>query len=115
MLGTRRHGRATRLRRRAAPGRRQEADTLAGGDEAAVGIGVPSPVICRPRLSQQRVPVDIAATGADIARGSAGDCCILCGLVGINLPLDHGCKPNIDVEAYRAQLLVEKRQGWWDR
>jgi hypothetical protein len=40
---------------------------------------------------------------ADIARGPAGDCCILCGKVVVNLPLDHGCKPDIDVEAYRAQ------------
>jgi hypothetical protein len=39
----------------------------------------------------------------EIARGSAGDCCILCGKVGINLPDDHRCKPNIDVDAYRAQ------------
>jgi hypothetical protein len=39
----------------------------------------------------------------EIARGPAGDCCILCGKVGIHLPLDHGCRPNIDVEAYRAQ------------
>ena len=39
----------------------------------------------------------------DIARGPAGDCCILCGQVGINLPDDHGCRPNIDVQAYRAR------------
>jgi putative DNA primase/helicase len=29
---------------------------------------------------------------SDIARGSAGDCCIRCGRVGIKLPVDHGCK-----------------------
>jgi hypothetical protein len=40
----------------------------------------------------------------DIARGSAGDCCILCGAVAENVLLDHGCVPNIDVDAYRAQL-----------
>jgi hypothetical protein len=45
----------------------------------------------------------ILAQTPDIARGPAGDCCILCGKVAENLPLDHGCKPNIDVEAYRAQ------------
>ena len=39
----------------------------------------------------------------EIARGQAGDCCITCGRVGIDLPLDHGCVPNIDVQAYRAQ------------
>jgi len=44
------------------------------------------------------------AQPADIARGPAGDCCILCGKVGIDLPPDHGCKPTIDVEASRAQL-----------
>jgi hypothetical protein len=53
----------------------------------------------------------------EIARGSAGDCCILCGKVGIDLPLDHGCKPNIDVEAYRAQpkRVAEFLDGRWDR
>jgi hypothetical protein len=39
-----------------------------------------------------------------IARGSAGDCWILCGAVAENLLLDHGGVPNIDVDAYRAQL-----------
>jgi hypothetical protein len=52
-------------------------------------------------------------TDNDIARGTAGDCCILCGLVGIDLPLNHGCRPNIDVEAHRAR--VAERAGWWDR
>jgi hypothetical protein len=37
------------------------------------------------------------ATGADIARGRSGDCCILCGRVAENLPEDHGCK-TIDAE-----------------
>jgi hypothetical protein len=37
----------------------------------------------------------------EIARGASGDCCILCGLVSIDLPPDQGCKSNIDVEAYR--------------
>lgn len=46
-------------------------------------------------------------TDNEIACGSAGDCCILCGLVGIDLPLNHGCQPNIDVEAYRAQPKSE--------
>jgi hypothetical protein len=51
----------------------------------------------------------------EIARGSAGDCCILCGLVGINLSLDHGCRPNIDVEAYQAQRkrAAEIRDRRW--
>jgi hypothetical protein len=31
----------------------------------------------------------------DIARGTAGDCCILCGTVGINLPDEEGCIPNV--------------------
>jgi hypothetical protein len=51
----------------------------------------------------------ILAQPPDIARGSAGDCCILCGKVAVNLPLDHGCKPNIDVQAYRAQLSNSER------
>jgi hypothetical protein len=46
-------------------------------------------------------------TDNEIARGSAGDCCILCGKVGVLLPLDHSCRPNIDVEAYRAQPKSE--------
>jgi hypothetical protein len=50
---------------------------------------------------------------SELARGSAGDCCILCGKVGIHLPVDHGCQPNIDVEAHRAR--VAERAGWWDR
>lgn len=51
----------------------------------------------------------------EIARGPAGDCCILCGLVGIDLPLDHGCQPDIDVDAYRAQLTNPGRLAarWW--
>jgi hypothetical protein len=49
-------------------------------------------------MSRFIVPDDL---GRFIARGSAGDCCILCGKVGIHLPLDHGCRPNIDVQAYR--------------
>jgi hypothetical protein len=44
------------------------------------------------------------ANASDIARGRAGDCCVLCGKVGIDLPIDHGCRPNIDIEAYRAQV-----------
>jgi hypothetical protein len=53
----------------------------------------------------------------EIARGPAGDCCILCGKVGIDLPLDHGCRPSIDVEAYRAQpkQATEFLDGRWDR
>ena len=58
----------------------------------------------------------ILPTPRDIARGSAGDCCILCGKVGIDLPLVHGCRPNIDVDAYRAQpKQVSECAGWWDR
>jgi hypothetical protein len=41
---------------------------------------------------------------AMIARGSAGDCCILCGKVGINLPDEHGCVPN----------AVMPERGRWD-
>jgi hypothetical protein len=33
-----------------------------------------------------------------IARGTAGDCCVWCGKVGINLPIEHGCKPNVTAE-----------------
>jgi hypothetical protein len=51
----------------------------------------------------------------EIARGPAGDCCILCGLVGVDLPLDHGCQPSIDVEEHRAQLANSGRLvvRWW--
>jgi hypothetical protein len=53
-------------------------------------------------------------TDNDIARGPAGSCCILCGKVGIDLPLDHRCQPSsIDVAAYRARIA--ERAGWWDR
>jgi hypothetical protein len=48
----------------------------------------------------------------DIARGTAGDCCILCGKVGIDLPLDHGCIPNIDVQAYRARPKQVTEWRW---
>ena len=59
----------------------------------------------------------ILPTPRDIARGSAGDCCILCGKVGIDLPLVHGCRPNIDVDAYRAQPKQAQRvrRTRWDR
>jgi len=53
----------------------------------------------------------ILPTPSDISRGSAGDCCLWCGLVGVDLPDDHGCKPDIDVIAYRAR--VAERAGWW--
>jgi hypothetical protein len=51
----------------------------------------------------------------DIARGPSGDCCILCGLVGVDLPLDHGCRPSVDVEAYRVQAkpVTEFLDGRW--
>jgi hypothetical protein len=51
----------------------------------------------------------------EIARGTAGDCCILCGKVGVPLPVKHGCHPNIDVQAYRAQLTNSGRlaERWW--
>jgi hypothetical protein len=61
-----------------------------GADENASGDGISF--------------AEILAQPPDIARGPAGDCCILCGKVAENLPLEHGCKPNIDVQAYRAQL-----------
>jgi hypothetical protein len=51
----------------------------------------------------------------EIARGPAGDCCVYCGLVRFNLPLDHDCRPNIDVVAYRAQSkrVAEFLDGRW--
>jgi hypothetical protein len=51
----------------------------------------------------------------EIARGPAGDCCLLCGLIGIDLPLNHDCRPNIDVETHRAQLTNSGRlaERWW--
>jgi len=38
-----------------------------------------------------------------ISRGSVGDCCILCGLVGVDLPDLHGCVPDLS-EADLARL-----------
>jgi hypothetical protein len=35
-------------------------------------------------------------TYVEIARGPAGDCCLLCGKVGIDLPDEHGCTPTVD-------------------
>jgi hypothetical protein len=55
------------------------------------------------RVVDDIVAANNSAQTPEIARGTAGDCCIWCGKVGIHLPLDHGCRPNIDVEAYRAQ------------
>ena len=59
-----------------------------GADENASGDVVSTAILAQP---------------PDIARGPSGDCCILCGKVAENLPLEHGCKPNIDVQAYRAR------------
>jgi hypothetical protein len=41
----------------------------------------------------------------EISRGTAGDCCVRCGRVGIDLPVEHGCVPNLtpEQEAYRQQ------------
>jgi hypothetical protein len=44
------------------------------------------------------VGVSVIPQPNEIARGSAGDCCILCGKVGIDLPLEHGCKPNVTAQ-----------------
>jgi hypothetical protein len=50
----------------------------------------------------------------EIARGRAGDCCVLCGQVGIDLPLDHGCQPNIDVQAHRAERAADADRYDWE-
>lgn len=34
----------------------------------------------------------------DISRGPAGDCCIYCGRVAVDLPVDHACRPNLSPE-----------------
>ena len=47
-----------------------------------------------------------------ISRGASGDCCVLCGRVGIDLPDEHGCQPTIDVEAYRAQPRHNWNELW---
>jgi hypothetical protein len=31
----------------------------------------------------------------EITRGTAGDCCLLCGKVRVDLPVEHGCIPNL--------------------
>jgi len=33
-----------------------------------------------------------------IARGSAGDCCLLCGRSRVALPVDHGCRPDLPTD-----------------
>jgi hypothetical protein len=51
----------------------------------------------------------------EIRRGPAGDCCILCGRVGIDLPVEHGCIPNLSAEDL-AQLEADRRRprrSWW--
>jgi len=30
-----------------------------------------------------------------ISRGRSGDCCLLCGRIGVDLPVEHGCLPDI--------------------
>jgi hypothetical protein len=45
----------------------------------------------------------------EISRGPAGDCCILCGAVAINLPDDHGCVPTVDPAA-----LARPGRKWAD-
>jgi hypothetical protein len=82
---------------------------MPGNDNAPLGAGGVNQVLAAGGL----LAPPTLPTPPDIVRGSAGDCCILCGKVGIHLPVDHGCQPNIDVEAHRAR--VAERTGWWDR
>lgn len=35
---------------------------------------------------------------ATISRGTAGDCCVACGRVGVDLPQDHDCQPDVAVD-----------------
>jgi hypothetical protein len=43
-----------------------------------------------------------------ISRGSAGDCCILCGKVGLPLPVEHGCTPDADPEELSNALQISR-------
>ncbi len=38
----------------------------------------------------------VTAPGRDyISRGRSGDCCLLCGRTGVDLPVLHGCLPDL--------------------
>jgi hypothetical protein len=52
---------------------------------------------------------DQPPTLVDISRGTAGDCCVLCGRVGVDLPIEHGCVPNLSAEQL-AQLEADRRR-----
>jgi hypothetical protein len=48
------------------------------------------------------------------ARGTAGDCCVLCGRVGVDLLVEHSCRPNLTAEQ-EAELLAaaaQPRRSW---
>jgi hypothetical protein len=52
----------------------------------------------------------------DISRGPAGDCCIYCGRVAVDLPVDHACRPNLSQEDL-AELEADRRRphrSWAD-
>lgn len=40
-------------------------------------------------------PVGVPTIDDHISRGPAGGCCLRCGKVGIELPVEHGCIPDV--------------------
>jgi hypothetical protein len=85
---------------------------MPGNNNAPLGVGgvvqilAAGGMLASPTLppTTDIAPVPFIPQPNDIARGPAGNCCVLCGKVGIDLPIDHNCRPNIDIEAYRAQV-----------
>jgi hypothetical protein len=50
--------------------------------------------------------------GVQISRGSAGDCCLLCGKVRVDFPVEHGCIPNLPADQLAEVLTVRPRRSW---
>jgi hypothetical protein len=65
-------------------------------DEKTPGDGLSAVILA----ADARREMISATTYADklpveIARGTAGDCCVKCGRVGVDLPDEHGCRPDV--------------------
>jgi hypothetical protein len=46
-----------------------------------------------------------------ISRGSAGDCCTLCGRVGVPLPVEHSCTPDVEPGTLPTERSVDPWPG----
>jgi hypothetical protein len=63
--------------------------------------------ILQPR---QTWPLTAYKQPINIARGAAGDCCVLCGKVGVPLLVEHGCVPNVEPEElFRVMISCSSR------